>query len=161
MQGCIKTATQSRCTMQRHKWLSMQDAATLMADEARMQNHTSTHRPSPYGKLGSVRALAVMVGVVMLAAHFRSCSGFALTIWAARRRFTVITVVLAERLRRNNCYWIVRKMGIGFISVLIFICTNSCVAQLRRFKFVFGCKREWQVYYILTNVRKRMVVRKS
>ena len=23
MQGCIKTATQSRCTMQRHKWLSM------------------------------------------------------------------------------------------------------------------------------------------
>ena len=23
MQGCIKTATQSRCTMQRHKWLSL------------------------------------------------------------------------------------------------------------------------------------------
>ena len=39
MQGCIKTATQSRCTMQRHKWLSLQDAATLMADEA------VTHRP--------------------------------------------------------------------------------------------------------------------
>ncbi len=39
MQGCIKTATQSRCTMQRHKWLSLQDVATLMADEA------VTHRP--------------------------------------------------------------------------------------------------------------------
>ncbi|MFR0766752.1 MAG: hypothetical protein ACLSHF_07330 [[Eubacterium] siraeum] len=57
-QGCIKTATQSRCTMQRlcvavdaqmqrHKWLSMHrcngtngcrctDVATQMADEARM-----------------------------------------------------------------------------------------------------------------------------
>ena len=47
MQGCIKTATQSRCTMQRHKWLSMHrcsgtngcrctDVATQTADEAWM-----------------------------------------------------------------------------------------------------------------------------
>ena len=44
MQGCIKTATQSRCTMQRHKWLSLHrcngtngcqctDATTLTADD--------------------------------------------------------------------------------------------------------------------------------
>ena len=44
MQGCIKTATQSRCTMQRHKWLSLYrcngtngcqctDATTLTADD--------------------------------------------------------------------------------------------------------------------------------
>jgi hypothetical protein len=43
MQGCIKTATQSRCTMQRHKWLSLHrcngtngchctDATTLTVD---------------------------------------------------------------------------------------------------------------------------------
>ncbi len=37
--------------MQRHKWLSLQDAATLMADEARTQNHTSTHSPSLYEKI--------------------------------------------------------------------------------------------------------------
>ena len=47
-QGCIKTATQSRCTMQRHKWLSMHrcngtngcrctDAAAQMAVDAQMQ----------------------------------------------------------------------------------------------------------------------------
>ena len=39
LQGCIKSVTLNRCTMQRHKWLSLQDAATLMADEA------VTHRP--------------------------------------------------------------------------------------------------------------------
>ena len=44
MQGCIKTATQSRCTMQRHKWLSLHrcngtngchctDATAQMADD--------------------------------------------------------------------------------------------------------------------------------
>ena len=44
MQGCIKTATQSRCTMQRHKWLSLHrcngtngchctDATTLTVDD--------------------------------------------------------------------------------------------------------------------------------
>ena len=48
MQGCIKTATQSRCTMQRHKWLSLHrcngtngcrctDAAAQMAVDAQMQ----------------------------------------------------------------------------------------------------------------------------
>ena len=54
MQGCIKTATQSRCTMQRHKWLSMHrcngtngcrctDVATQTADEAVMRNQQSKH----------------------------------------------------------------------------------------------------------------------
>ena len=49
MQGCIKTATQSRCTMQRHKWLSMHrrngtngcrctDAATPTTANARMRD---------------------------------------------------------------------------------------------------------------------------
>ena len=52
MQGCIKTATQSRCTMQRHKWLSMHrcngtngcrctDATAQTADFAEMQNQHS------------------------------------------------------------------------------------------------------------------------
>ncbi len=47
MQGCIKTATQSRCTMQRHKWLSLHrcngtngchctDATAQMAVDAQM-----------------------------------------------------------------------------------------------------------------------------
>ena len=57
MQGCIKTATQSRCTMQRHKWLSMHrcngtngchctDATAQMAVIAQMQRHKwlSLHR---------------------------------------------------------------------------------------------------------------------
>ena len=55
MQGCIKTATQSRCTMQRHKWLSMHrcngtngcrctDVATQTADEAVMRNQQSVHK---------------------------------------------------------------------------------------------------------------------
>ena len=35
----LKTQRKSITTMQRHKWLSLQDAATLMADEA------VTHRP--------------------------------------------------------------------------------------------------------------------
>ena len=60
--GCLKSATLSRyarmhkdshlcrCMMQRRKWLSLQDAATLMADEARMRNQKSAHRPSPYEK---------------------------------------------------------------------------------------------------------------
>ena len=50
MQGCIKTATQSRCTMQRHKWLSLHrcngtngcrctDVATQTADEARCETN--------------------------------------------------------------------------------------------------------------------------
>ena len=54
MQGCIKTATQSRCTMQGHKWLSLHrcngtngcrctDVATQTADEARMRNQQSKH----------------------------------------------------------------------------------------------------------------------
>ena len=54
MQGCIKTATQSRSTMQRHKWLSMHrrngtngcrctDVATQTADEAVMRNQQSKH----------------------------------------------------------------------------------------------------------------------
>ena len=49
MQGCIKTATQSRCTMQRHKWLSLHrcngtngcrctDAATPTTANARMRD---------------------------------------------------------------------------------------------------------------------------
>ena len=49
MQGCIKTATQSRCTMQRHKWLSMhrcngtngcrrKDAPTQTTANARMRD---------------------------------------------------------------------------------------------------------------------------
>ena len=49
MQGCIKTATQSRCTMQRHKWLSMhrcngtngcrrKDAPTPTTANARMRD---------------------------------------------------------------------------------------------------------------------------
>ena len=46
MQGCIKTATQSRCTMQRHKWLSLHDATAQMAVIAQMQRHKwlSMHR---------------------------------------------------------------------------------------------------------------------
>ena len=57
MQGCIKTATQSRCTMQRHKWLSLHrcngtngchctDATAQMAVIAQMQRHKwlSLHR---------------------------------------------------------------------------------------------------------------------
>ena len=54
-QGCIKTATQSRCTMQRHKWLSLHrcngtngcrctDVATQTADEAVMRNQQSVHK---------------------------------------------------------------------------------------------------------------------
>ena len=59
MQGCIKTATQSRCTMQRHKWLSLHrcngtngcrctDATAQMAVDAQMQRHKwlSMHRCS-------------------------------------------------------------------------------------------------------------------
>ena len=49
MQGCIKTATQSRCMMQRHKWLSMHrcsgtngcrctDATTQTTANARMRD---------------------------------------------------------------------------------------------------------------------------
>ena len=37
MQGRIMTATQSRCTMQRHKWLSMHNATAQMAVNAQMQ----------------------------------------------------------------------------------------------------------------------------
>ena len=57
MQGCIKTATQSRCTMQRHKWLSLHrcngtngcrctDATAQMAVIAQTQRHKwlSLHR---------------------------------------------------------------------------------------------------------------------
>ncbi len=53
MQGCIKTATQSRCTMQRHKWLSLHrcngtngchctDATTLTVDDLL---GASSHKP--------------------------------------------------------------------------------------------------------------------
>ena len=38
MQGCIKTATQSRCTMQRHKWLSAQGRADPTTANARMRD---------------------------------------------------------------------------------------------------------------------------
>ena len=57
MQGCIKTATQSRCTMQRHKWLSLHrcngtngcrctDATAQMAVDAQMQR---PQRPQTQG----------------------------------------------------------------------------------------------------------------
>ena len=38
MQGCIKTATQSRCTMQRHQWLSAQGRADPTTANARMRD---------------------------------------------------------------------------------------------------------------------------
>ena len=60
-QGCIKTATQSRCTMQRHKWLSLHrcngtngcrctDVATQTADEAVMRKQQSVQKRAKYAR---------------------------------------------------------------------------------------------------------------
>ena len=72
MQGRIMTATQSHCTMQRHKWLSMHrcngtngcqctDATAQTADFAEMQNQQSKqHSTFPFLSMTEIFRLSVI-----------------------------------------------------------------------------------------------------